>query len=302
MQNNQYIVEETNNIIINEEFGISNELDNKIEEIVRYIEDNINSAKTCNSTVTTNNTPKQYKKLYFINNFFGIDLPISAVLYIFENVDQYKTWYNKTSMTGGFIDFRQGVIIYGGVVNNKVCFADLFDTIGHELEHVYQKVKAKKTQKDIEAEFFSNRNYNIAKSDLNRIDKPYNYNIATIIYIGNNSEQDAFINGLYQDVKWNKDKTNLNDIILNSEATIWLKRFYSAVDFIKKNFEQYDLVDVLSLKYRILNKNTFLKQAEQQLKRYQWKYGRAVYYCKRKFLSESVCILNKNMVNPYILY
>ena len=248
MQTDQYIIEETNKIIINEEFGISNELDNKIEEIVRYIEGNVNNAKTCNSTVTINNTPKQYKHLYFINNFFGTEIPIDVNLYIFENVDQYKTWYNKTSMTGGFVDFRHGVLIYGGVVNNQVCFADLFDTIGHELEHTYQKVKAEKTQKGIEAEFFSNRNYNNAKSDLNKKDKPYNYNIASIMYIGNNSEQDAFINGLYQDVKWNNNKTNLNNIILNSEATIWLKRFYSAVDFIKKNFDQYDLADVLSLK------------------------------------------------------
>ena len=217
------------NKLVTEEFGISNKLHNEIlPRFHTILKDSIK-----NTNVIVKNGVK-IRENCFVFDFFEDNkylLKTYWTVYYFDSDEEYKSYIKNHFLPNGVIYENKMFMLTIIYINNKPLDNSFYDTIGHELEHLFQNILMKK-------EFSNQHVYNIAQTYIYSNDE-YNKSLSYIIYASTKSEQEAMINGCYNEfIHSEKRIDNIDDFIENSECGVWLKNLYFAYNFIKTHKDE----------------------------------------------------------------
>lgn len=281
------LITEINNII-KEEYGISQELDSIVSSLIEKIECEVkNSDKTKVGNYTKNNG-----KITIALNNANINVYWGG--YFFNSEQDYFNFMKTHILPNGFIYDINGLMVSIIYVNGKIYNTSLYDTLYHELEHAYQETKMKH-------EFGSKSLYQYAVSKINS--KNYSEKqLSTIIYASSKSEQDAMVNGLYGEIKNTFLKNGIHDIdniILNSEAIIWLNNLNQALEYVKKNKNNHELIAAVGFfkKNFGYDMKKFLRIGRGSIPIFKRKIGRVIFKAKKDFLNEYDSNFLNNPIN-----
>lgn len=173
-------------MLIKEELCISTELSNAANDIIRMLEDNIKQEKT----KPTNIPGVSFKEGRVEGNYFGKTIIANYWYYNFFDKVYYEQQHRriKEINRNNNID-RIEITIFA--IAGHIIEDTLYDTIYHELEHIFQQTKADKmfTKTDMYAFIVKKRN--------NTIPGTAEYIICDSLYMSYNFEEDAYINGAY---------------------------------------------------------------------------------------------------------
>jgi hypothetical protein len=279
------------NKMICEEYGISDKLHYDI--IPRFVKQLKSSIKNTGFATSTH-----FKEGEFEFNCCDDKNTIFKVrwlAYFFNNIDEYNNHVKKYSTGLNYVmyDFKMFRLtlfyIDGKPVNNE-----MYDTIGHEFEHVYQNILMGK-------QFGNKKIYAIAISNVfskNRYDR----NLARIIYASTKSEQEGFINGFYsQFVNGDLNTLDIDKEIENSECGVWLKNLYDDYMFLKEHNDENmqeaikkykNIKDYYNYKYFLYMARNGIKNLERRIARLTYKIKKDIYIHSEPKLNEDFNPLN----------
>lgn len=164
------------------------------------------------------------------------------------------------------------IIVY--YVGNNIYMESNSDAIYHEVEHLYQHLLRKKNDKK----------YNFLDRDklydtgikLMKSSSFYEQKIGILIYLSDIYEQDAFVQGLYGELKNNYsnsfieyEKTSIRKVLYNYETSLKIIK----KDYSKHKKEIDAILDKNNISYRRLIKNS-----EFGIKRFKSKIGKVLSY------------------------
>lgn len=174
---------------------------------------------------------------------------------------------NENVFVGAEVNFDTLTINLGLIVcDGEVDFDHLNDSLQHEVEHVYQRMKRKeygaKIGKDLDNNFNlkAKKLYDAARElmiDSNR--KSFKYNLGRAVYLTFKSEQDAYVNGLYGKLKNNQSNISLEKLLYDTDAykqLRFMRSFYKKVfvDHLVKQEEFDELLNFLGVKEKWLER------------------------------------------------
>ena len=222
---------------------------------------------------------------YIFKNFINV--------FYFDNFENYVEYQqNGNRFINGVIFENKMLIITIVYVDNKPLNNDFYDTIGHEMEHLFQKILMGKN--------FNNENvYNIARRYINS-NNDYFRSLAHIIYASTKSEQEAMINGCYNSfINGEFNFNNIDEDIKKSECGLWLMNLYNAYNFIKSHKNDEELFQAIRdyRKYKdYYDYKYFLYIARNGIKSFERRIAQLTFKIKNKLLNEHV-IFQNNIVD-----
>lgn len=257
------------NEAINEELGISDEVKDKSAKLR---DDVINRLKNIEKTIIDSGVSE--KKDNFQIEIANKKVFVQVHYYNFRDNTYYLNFIKKHgniehSSTSN--DGRFNVIILNFYsISGYIDKIDLYDSIQHEVEHIFQQVKAKKT--------FGNSNlylyaYNSLNSD--QIEKRI---LALISYMSNSFEQDGYVNGLYAFLKENYRFNSKRFDVKESPVYNKLTDLIYAKDFLIKNKNNANLQNEISYykdKFN-LNYNDFIRLVTSSINEITKKIGKTI--------------------------
>lgn len=269
------------NKAINEELGIADEVKNASDFIKNEIISKLNQE---NKNIIADGVSS--KKINFSEKVFNKTIHFQIGYYNFKDKIYYQKYINKygdfegssVSNDGKFNYIQINFYSISGYIDNK----NLSDTIQHELEHIFQQVKAKKS-------FGGQQLYNYSFQFLNT----NNLNdraLAIIVYMSRQSEIDAFINGLYGFLKNGHKLLGSREDIKESPIYQQLVNLKWAKKYIIDNINNIELQQAIAVyqnNYDI-NYNKFLKLADYAIDNVNQKIGRVIIKYKNDCLKEGV--------------
>lgn len=203
-----------------EETGINNIVIGWSHMVVDMLKAYIRTSKS----LPINRDYVTYKKGNFNILLNNVRLPVNWEYYNF--MDQQTLKDNQDLLKGNIAYmWKNGLNIKVHSVNNQYSIDALYDSVGHELLHLFQAHKTKK--------IFSNtelyKNADIWKNDQNI----YLSQIGIIIYLSNKFEQDAFNHGLYMSLSKSYDLEQMDEIFRNSSLYCALMELTKSVENLK---------------------------------------------------------------------
>lgn len=281
------------NKMICEEYGISDTLHyNIIPRFIKQLKSNIKNTGFMASAFF-----KDGKFEFNCGDDKNTTFKVYWLAYFFNEIDEYRNYVRQYGPGSNYVmyDFKM-IKVTLFYVSGKPVDNEMYDTIGHEFEHVYQNVLMGKQ--------FGNRNiYGIAISNIYS-KNPYDRNLAHIIYASTKSEQEGFINGFYsQFANGGLNTLDIDKEIENSECGIWLKNLYSAYQFLKQHNDEYmkeairkykNVKDYYNYKY-------FLYIARNNIKNLERRIARLTYKIKNDIMNHTKVNLNEkfDLLNNY---
>lgn len=257
------------NEAINEELGIADEVRDKSAKLRDEV---INRLKNIEKTIIESGVSE--KKDNFQIELANKKVFIQVNYYNFRDKTYYLNFIKKIGYIGYSSlsnDGRFNVIILNfysisGYIDEK----DLYDSIQHEVEHIFQQVKAKKTFSKSDLYLYAYKNLSNEQLE-NRI-------LALISYMSNKFEQDGYINGLYAFLKDNYKLMATRDDIKESPVYSKLTDLIYAKDFLIKNKNNVNLQNEISnyKKNFNLNYNDFIRLATSSINEITKKIGRTI--------------------------
>lgn len=173
-------------MLIKEELSISTELSNAANDIIRMLEDSIKQEKS----KPVNIQGVSFKEGSVEGNYFGKTIIVKYWFYNFFDKVYYEQQRKRIREVNrnNNID-RIEITIFA--ISGHIIEDTLYDTIYHELEHIFQQTKADKmfTKTDLYA-------FMVKRRDEVKENTP-EYVICDSIYMTYNFEEDAYINGAY---------------------------------------------------------------------------------------------------------
>lgn len=219
------------NALIKEEYGISERLHGEI--IPAFMKEFDSSVSKTRKTVNSDGVVIRDSSFRF--DFFNDSSYILRVywsIYYFETPEDSEE-YVSTHRLSNYSDYgdrmlRLNIVYIKGRPSRNM----LFDTVGHELEHLYQNILMGK-------EFGDGMVYALAKTYMTVSDDYHRY-LAWIIYASTKSEQEAMVNGCYNEYLNDEDgcALDLDRFIKESYAGIWLQNLYNAYSFVKSHNDE----------------------------------------------------------------
>lgn len=270
------------NKMINEEYGLSRQLH---ETIIPEYENTLRrEIKKAEITIIDDTLSK--KQGYFVFDFFGDGkflLKTHWFVYYFSNEEAYNKYSRRHSFDTVYEQESRSVIVRIAYIGDKPLLNNFYDTIGHELEHVFQTALMDKN-------FGGQYAYNVARFGI-RSPNPYDRYFAWITYASNKSEQEAFINGCYSEfINNNVSPVDFDKFMSDSEAAIWLRNLYEAYHFIKTHDDE-EMRNAIR-KYRKngkrdknkCNYQTFLRMARNGIKSFERRIARLTIAIKKPMI------------------
>lgn len=270
------------NEAINEELGIADEVRKKSEELLNDV---INRLKNIEKSIVENGVSE--KKDNFQIEIANKKVFIQVNYHNFRDNTYYLNFIKKygniehssTSNNGRLNIISINFYSISGYIDKK----DLYDSIQHEVEHIFQQVKAKKT-------FGESNLYLYAYNNLNS-DQIEKRTLALISYMSNKFEQDAYVNGLYAFLKSDFRYSNATrDDIQQSPVYEKLTELIEAKDYLIKNKNNANLQNEISYykdKFN-LNYNDFIRLATSSINEISKKIGRTVIKFKKDMMNNGV--------------
>ena len=217
---------ETLNSLIFEELSISGEVQ---KETINTWSNILNIISKIKTDLYPNTNNVYYGQISFQLNIFGDKTSIFVNYYNFlnkESFNEHKDEINYLSASSMVQDKLRWLTISIPAISGRIIMEpDIKDSLQHELEHIFQ---GKLGSKNI---LLGDGEYANARNLLYSTDDDIS-NLALIIYLGNTSKQDAYVNGLYAyliaqeepmvKIKW--------DIVKSSEAYILLMRIKTIIE------------------------------------------------------------------------
>lgn len=270
--------------LISEDNTINREVEAKSEEIYNRIE-KLKIYKDCKLAEETENYRKYTYS--FADSFCGKNVAWSFVFYDYKNDDYYKNniesnnQYSEGKSSSN--DRRASAWIIVNGINGWISYSELYDTIMHEVNHIFKSFSAKKP--------LGNLSFNgLAEMFYNSINKN-EHKIGCVLYMMMEDEQDCFINGLYAQFKKNTPiyDDDFYKIIENSS-------FYDIIEELadlKKNYDIYitdqNFVNAINKCCQIANKYN-IKMSQKIIKQH---INTAINRIQEKY---------NNMLNHYFYY
>ena len=174
---------------IMETMGINDEMESESSSLVHFIQKNIRKAPIEYDEDLNQN----YHILNYDHQFENKKFHWTIIGYIYPDDDNFKDNHDvqisegRSSSNGRDIFF--GWIYFSMTEDGWFNFAEVSDSVYHEMLHLLKTKKAKKYTGNLNFINASNKQYNTTEG----IEK----DIAVICYMSREDEQDAFINGLY---------------------------------------------------------------------------------------------------------
>lgn len=258
------------NRIITEEFGVSDEVDKAASEIIEYIK----SRQKDFPSIQSGDKIAEVKQ-----DYFGKPITIEIKYYFFKTGEEYDYFAARNLITLWAQPFSL-IEIAVCSINGRIDYSELYDSVYHEMEHAYQNRKMGKG-------FGSAEIYAVAMMGLSS-ENDAERCLAEIVYYSTRSEQDAFINGLYGQLKLQYGKESNDTTIKKSYAYNALKTLHKAKKYLKEH-----RVEVMPFikRYKEIN-NTydygkFVRIANKGIGELEWKIAKLRYGFQKKFLKEA---------------
>lgn len=265
------------NEAINEELGIADEVRDKSAKLR---DDVINRLKNIEKSIVESGVSE--KKDNFQIEIANKKVFVQVHYYNFRDKTYYLNFIKKSGPIGHSSlsnDGRFNVILLNfysisGYIDEK----DLYDSIQHEVEHIFQQVKAKKTFGKSDLYLYAYKNLSNEQLE-NRI-------LALISYMSNKFEQDGYINGLYAFLKDNYKLMATRDDIKESPVYSKLTDLIYAKDFLIKNKNNVKLKEEIEYyqKNFNLNYNEFIRLVTSSINDITKKIGRTIIKFKNDML------------------
>ena len=247
---------------VNEELTIADELSKAANNIIILIENDI---KNCKALINRKDG-YFYKNGYVSYKCFNKIIYTEYHYYNFFNNIYYNNSRKKIPQINrnNNID-RISIVIFA--VSGNILGTTLYDTIYHELEHIFQQTKANKM-------FTKTEMYDYVVRRKNEVE-PSNpeYLICDSLYLTYNFERDAYINGAYGYLLHTcKSYLDVDKAIEHTDLyqAIEMLKFYYAIIYKNKN----KFIETLSLpSYRKfgMSVNDLLKRIKQSIDSYETK-------------------------------
>lgn len=274
----KFIRKEVRKALLKEENTINREIDEEANTVYEII----TSHKYTKDEEIENNGNYLAYCVKFKRQFIGSTIDYTVNYFLFND---YKR--HNLSCDSVVIDKNYGIInINYDLECGALSLGDLHDSIQHELTHVFKWLKsfAKKRNYKPKARYIIS-----AVTDFYNSDNPYEKAIGCVFYMGLNDEQDAYINGLYADIKENIPHNMFSG------------------DFIKKSALYFKIVELINIRNNLdkyFSNNEFMAALEKFKKYSKYKNG----LTKETFLKKIDYTLNRikikflNMIKAYQKY
>ena len=283
---NHLLVERINKIIV-ETSGINDELDSRIMDVANYI---ISQSKKEKNYKHEDNL--SYYSGSLKDNLFNKDFVFYYTILKFNNEEEYNGYINKYGeLNDGFWKDKDRYFIklYLVLIDGRFNYRDFYDGIYHEVEHAFQTIKSGKD--------FGGENLNAYIRSKLRDKNIWERVIAEIIYATRKNEQDAMVNGMWgyvnSQLKQNAKYWDVDKLIIDSEASVWLKKLYDNIALIltnKDNEKLMKVIDYYSHNFDI-NYGRLLSITKKGIKAFEEKIAKVTRRLKQK---------HYNNVNEYI--
>ena len=220
---------------IMETMGINDEMESESSSLVHFIQKNIRKAPIEYDEDLNQN----YHILNYDHQFENKKFHWTIIGYIYPDDDNFKDNHDvqisegRSSSNGRDIFF--GWIYFSMTEDGWFNFAEVSDSVYHEMLHLLKTKKAKKYTGNLNFINASNKQYNTTEG----IEK----DIAVICYMSREDELDAFINGLYGILKEEflyHQNINVVQIFNKSPLGQKIKEIKSALN----NLSQLSAIDI----------------------------------------------------------
>lgn len=237
--------------IIKEELGIALEVTNTSNQIFQDILTDLRKQKPEKTDICFIKTGSVNSSLH------GVNFKVNYVCRNFSNKDLVENFDIDALTEGGsvFLDKRfvfvnVNLIAFNGTVDNK----EALNTIQHEIEHIYQQIRANKRIPSDDLKYAK------MKTDLEGNDENRRY-VARLVYLSYKSEQEGFINGTYAWCMTNDITTPPYDYknIKNSPAG---KLYNEMFQLYKEIFNHKEMTMIITKEYN-LSKNKVIKSMKE---------------------------------------
>lgn len=232
--------------ILNESYGINDDMENAASALATYIRKNIMKSPI----EYDHRAQMNYHLLSYDHEFEGKKFSWTIIGYIYPNSDNLEDNVNVqfsegTSTSDGTCIFW-GKIYFSMTERGWFNYGEVADSIYHEMLHLLKAKKMGKEPADQKFIGIANQQYN-KNSGIEK-------DIAVICYMSREDEQDAFINGLYGKLKeefLQHFNINASDIFYNSELCKKICEVKTALD----NLSQTP-IDKINECLKVYNTNT----------------------------------------------
>jgi len=246
--------------LVKEELGIALEVTNTSNQIFQDILTDLRKQKPEKTDICFIKTGSVNSSLH------GVNFKVNYICRNFSNKDLVENFDIDALTEGGsvFLDKRfvfvnVNLIAFNGTVDNK----EALNTIQHEIEHIYQQIRANKRIPSDDLKYAK------MKTDLEGNDENRR-NVARLVYLCYKSEQEGFINGTYAWCMTNDAMTppyNYSNI-KNSPAG---KLYTEMQELNEKVFNNHQLAEIIVNEYN-LNQN----QVNKMMRGFARKLGRVL--------------------------
>lgn len=279
--------------IINEELSIANEVASKAREVSSRIIDELKNAEPADSDIPG---AKKWNAA-FDCEFKGCAISVSVIYYNFINKEALENAngkYDYLFSSSSKISHNLWTVVvkcYG--VSGGLVKEDLYDSVQHEFEHIFQGEMGDSSLTDV------NLNYMIVAANLSN-PKEQIRKIAEVLYPSFNNEQDAMANGLYAVLMKRKAPIPCWSDIKDSEIYAWLLKIRSGLEYIDSHYDNKELYKDCREVFGI-SLDKVLKVGEDSERRILTKIGKILIKVRKDKMTEGVVyrLGSKGKPQPY---
>lgn len=248
------IVMESLRKILSESMGINEEMEDEVWKMMKYIRENIQNSEEGIDGITD----RKCRNLSYTNKIDGktIRWSVRAIIYSEEEIDKENIFpsegYSSSDGNRLFCGWIRFSMSESGWYNN----AEVADSIFHEMLHLLKYIKSGTEAKNKEFIAKTNNQY----QESSGLEK----SIATICYMSNGEEQDAFVNGFYGYLKQNFYEKMRIEIRAEFEES----ELFQKVIELKKAIEEVQIANPKEIeKYTNIERKKLVKLGQNSIKR-----------------------------------
>ena len=240
---------------LNEELGISKEVISISQSILKDIKLTLRKR----NPMIDSNSVQVWRNKWSIN-IYGVTFTIYSKQYMFENFAKFQRLKSQDDLRSSFSFEKKQLIFVGYGYQNMWQESELYDTIYHEVEHLYQTIKSGKSLNSNDSEL-----YKLAIDAMSVNDNEALSVLGYVIYLSRRYEQTAYSHGLYGMLKSEQPQSRdeINGIIPYSQLYSAYAKLKMCKEYISFNKENPQLMQ--GLKHFNKNYNWFLKLVDRAI-------------------------------------
>lgn len=211
-------------------------------------------------------------------NIFNKDIEIIIDFYFFKDRETYLLYNKKINNMYGYNGIENKLYLTIIIIDGFIAINTFTTKIAHELKHLYQIIKTKRSKLNNNIYYLINKgvfiNGNKEESIFNyNIDVNVFYIIRNIVYLSSKYESEAYISELYNEL-CELNPVNYYEVIEDCNSYKAYKSFINDISFIRDKKYINEINYVLS--FYNLSYDKFLKKSLLSLEIFKKKIWKAV--------------------------